>query len=130
MIKWIWSLALISLVCAQNATNSEVKSHESVQNSLDEKNTQNSEVPGIDKKKVAVLTTKPVSIGSDVHSAPVEDDNIPGSVNNPIQPSKYIGAIDENGLFLKYNYVFLTIASLSVVAVIVYKTHRYVIVFP
>lgn len=126
MIKWIWTLALIGLVCTQNITKSEVKveNHENVKNSTTEN--KKSEIPRIDKKNV-VLSALPAPLEKVEVKQNADDsassDNLPGSPSNPISPAKYI-SLDDNGLFLKYNYVFLTIVSLSVVAVIVYKTHR------
>jgi hypothetical protein len=123
MIKWIWPVALIGLACAQIGSVSEVKveNHEVAINSTAEK--VKSEAHDIEKKNLAVLSTLPVleKAGEPSESS---SDNMPGSAVNPINPEKYIGSIDENGLFLKYNYVFLTIVSLSVVVVIVFKTHR------
>lgn len=128
MIKWIWTLAFIGLISAQNITKSEVKveNKEIVGNSASEKNNK-SVIPGIADKKIVlselpVLSDKVMEVQKNVDKSEPSDD-LPGAQTNPISPAKYI-SLDDNGLFLKYNYVFLTIVSLSVVAVIVYKTHR------
>lgn len=125
MIKWIWTLALIGLVCADNVVKSEVKAESNAISLNSTTENGKSEILDSDKKKSAilVLSTSPV-IAKSTETVHEPVDNMPGSAINPIHPEKYISPIDENGLFLKYNYVFLTIVSLSMVAFIVVKTHR------
>lgn len=126
MIKWIWTLALIGLVCADNVVKSEVKAESlAISPNSTTENGKSEILDSSDKKKsvIPVLSTLPVvSKSTEAVHEPVDD--MPGSAINPIHPEKYISPIDENGLFLKYNYVFLTIVSLSMVAFIVVKTHR------
>lgn len=125
MIKWIWTLALIGLVYADNVVKSEVKAESNAISLNSTTENGKSEILDSDKKKSAipVLSTSPV-VAKSTETVHEPVDNMPGSAINPIHPEKYISPIDENGLFLKYNYVFLTIVSLSMVAFIVVKTHR------
>lgn len=128
MIKWIWTLALIGLVYSDNVVKSEVKAESnaiSLNSTTENGKSEILDSDKNDKKKsvIPVLSTSPV-VAKSTGAVHEPADNMPGSAINPIHPEKYISPIDENGLFLKYNYVFLTIVSLSMVAFIVVKTHR------
>lgn len=127
MIKWFWTAVLLALVCAQNETKSEVKvaPKEIAKNSTTEnvKSEQQHEIEKKNLPKLPVLSTLPVSKGAADPNDSSSADDLPGSAHNPIQPQQYIGSIDDNSMFNNI-YVFITVGSLSVVAVIVFKTHR------
>jgi hypothetical protein len=119
MIQFLWSFLLLTLVCSQNVEvnkkESEVKNLEVNKNASIAKN--NVENPVILTKNI-VLPESSNHI-EQTKEAPHGD---AGSLTNPIMPEKYFAFDDKNSF--KYNYAVLTICSLSVIAVIIYKTHR------
>lgn len=117
MIHFIWSFLFLTLVCSQNV---EVSKKESEVKSVEIN--KNASIPKIDTP--AILTKNIVIPESSNHIEPAKEPphGDAGSLTNPINAEKFYAYDDKNAF--KYNYAVLTICSLSVIAVIIYKTHR------
>lgn len=112
MIKYIWSLLLIALVCSENA---EVKSE------------MKENVPELKNATKVKIDSNPVILNNIVESVKiktVDQNGDVGSVANPMKAEPYIARELDDQNISKYHYAILTICSLSVIAVIIFKTHR------